>query len=85
MGSQSDYHVMKESEKILKLLKVKVPTGYDPDSRQYNFDGALAGDIWDGTFQDDRYQRCETSSCDQIWKGGGARARFRERGSSSRR
>ncbi len=38
----------------LKLLKVKVPTGYDPDSRQYNFDGALAGDIWDGTFQDDK-------------------------------
>ena len=38
----------------LKLLKVKVPTGYDPDSRQYNYDGALASDIWDGTFQDEK-------------------------------
>ena len=38
----------------MKLLKVKVPKGYHPDSRQYNHDSSLAGGVWDGTFQTEK-------------------------------
>ena len=32
----------------LKLLKVKIPSGYDPDAKKYS------GSAWDGTFQDEK-------------------------------